>query len=84
VIAKAACLKHAGAGARAKQIAEARQAIDFRLAGALMRLTKSISLLPSKRRHDAVKLGTRLQALRIEIEAVHLSAARKLRMKQAG
>lgn len=78
---KAACVPDLGAGARAKQIAEARQAIDYRLAAALERLTTSISLLPSKRRHQALKLGKRLESLRNAIEAVHLSAARKLRKK---
>jgi hypothetical protein len=54
------------------------------LSSASARMKAILPLLPSKRRKEALKLGTRLQALRNEIEGLHLSAARKLRMKQAG
>jgi hypothetical protein len=78
--AKAGCLKHAGAGARAKQIAEARQAIDYRLKAALDRLTKSLNLLPGrKRRRQASRLSQTLTAVRSQVETLYRNAARRLK-----
>ena len=77
---KRRCVLRLHPAAQAKQVSESRQAISFRLSDVLERLHRILPLLPPKRRQEALKLGKRLQALRNEIEAVHLSAARKLRM----
>ncbi|MGD0090796.1 MAG: hypothetical protein ABSE73_12825 [Planctomycetota bacterium] len=79
---KTACLRRLNLPAQAKQVSEARQAIGYRLTDALERMTRIMPMLPPKFRKEAATLLKKLDSLRAEIEAVHLSAARKLRNRK--
>ncbi|MGD0092471.1 MAG: hypothetical protein ABSE73_21355 [Planctomycetota bacterium] len=79
---KAACLRRLDLPAQAKQISEARQAVDFRLSSALERMRAIMPVLPAKYRKQVARLAKELESLRTEIESVNVAAAEELRGKK--